>query len=371
MGWRAGAAQLREHRDLPAVPVRSGGAAILLGKGVHIGVMHTLWISRMLSGLTCVAIGIAAIALAGTAAPLLFTLLLLPMSIIQMTAIGQDGPDDRAQRPGGGNIHARPGNGPQSLSLRVCRVVLVLHAAGNGEAALPDACRLRHAAGLAILAKSRCGGDNRGRRVLGLDSRCNLSRHGQRIPVAVAAGCSRSPDHAFARGPIRRSRSRFLWHHPAVLVQVAKDALKSIPHLLSSFVGEVRWGSVLFPKAYKPVAYLALLAALLASCRPNGDPRRLSPRAAAMMLVGLIATIAAIYAALYITFSTVGSRQMLGIQGRYFLPVAMLGAVIPSYFVIGERWERMRLRLLEALVAFPAISLPVLFVTVLRRFYIG
>ena len=53
--------------------------------------MQTLYLSRLLSGMVSVAVGGAAIALAGTFGPWLFAMLLLPMSLSLMAAVSQDG----------------------------------------------------------------------------------------------------------------------------------------------------------------------------------------------------------------------------------------------------------------------------------------
>ena len=348
---------------LPAV------TGIWLGKGLHLGVMHTLWISRMLSGFACVAVGVAAIMLADNAAPLLFTLLLLPMSLIQMTAVSQDGAIIALSALAAAIfVH---GLKTRHRPFRFAYAVLCISLALLAVAKQPYLM-------LAVFAVLPTW-ESRRIRAIGLVF----------IVAAVLAWTITAASTAMIKGHPAESQMNFvvaqttslpgsdpsqqvgyLWHHPAGVVPVAKDALRHVPHLISSFIGEVRWGSVLFPKAYKTVAYPTLLMAVLASCRFRDDRPELNGRSLSIMLLGLAATIVAIQAALYISFCPVGSRELLGVQGRYFLPVAMLGAAVPSYFALSQRLDRLRPRLLEALIVFPAISLPVLFVTVLRRFYI-
>ena len=64
---------------------------IWIGKLADLPIVQTLYLSRLLSGIVSVAVGGAAIALAGTLGPWLFAMLLLPMSLSQMAAVSQDG----------------------------------------------------------------------------------------------------------------------------------------------------------------------------------------------------------------------------------------------------------------------------------------
>jgi hypothetical protein len=64
---------------------------IWIGKLADLPILQTLYLSRLLSGMVCVAVGGAAIALAGTFGPWLFAVLLLPMSMSLMAAVSQDG----------------------------------------------------------------------------------------------------------------------------------------------------------------------------------------------------------------------------------------------------------------------------------------
>jgi uncharacterized membrane protein len=64
---------------------------VLAGRIAHLSVLHTLVLSRLLSGVTAVALGALAIVLADGAAPWIFTILTLPMSLFMIGSASQDG----------------------------------------------------------------------------------------------------------------------------------------------------------------------------------------------------------------------------------------------------------------------------------------
>ena len=76
----------------PPVFYLPAAAAIRLAKQAGLGVLPALEMGRAAQGLTAVALGALAIALAGPAAVWLFAVLTLPMCLAQMAALGQDGP---------------------------------------------------------------------------------------------------------------------------------------------------------------------------------------------------------------------------------------------------------------------------------------
>jgi uncharacterized membrane protein len=65
---------------------------ILIGKTAGLSIVDTLYLSRLLSGLCSMALGMAGLLVAGRAAPLLFAVLALPMGLSLMAAVSQDGP---------------------------------------------------------------------------------------------------------------------------------------------------------------------------------------------------------------------------------------------------------------------------------------
>ena len=67
-------------------------AAILAGKLADMSIVSTLRLARIADGLVSVAIGTAAIAVAGAAAPWIFALLSLPTSLSLMASASHDGP---------------------------------------------------------------------------------------------------------------------------------------------------------------------------------------------------------------------------------------------------------------------------------------
>jgi Predicted membrane protein (DUF2142) len=91
--------------------------------------------------------------------------------------------------------------------------------------------------------------------------------------------------------------------------------------------------------AYIDVPAISILACLLAFAVSVGIAERLSAAQLRTVLVGLAiaASVAMIYVTLYMSFSPVGYYLIDGVQGRYFVPLAIVG------FAVLLRWIPLRL----------------------------
>ncbi|MBU3060248.1 DUF2142 domain-containing protein [Nocardia sp. NEAU-G5] len=91
--------------------------------------------------------------------------------------------------------------------------------------------------------------------------------------------------------------------------------------------------------AYIDVPAISILACLLAFAVSVGIAERLSAAQLRAVLVGLTiaASVAMIYVTLYMSFSPVGYYLIDGVQGRYFVPLAIVG------FAVLLRWIPLRL----------------------------
>jgi|GEM_PF-1586265 len=91
--------------------------------------------------------------------------------------------------------------------------------------------------------------------------------------------------------------------------------------------------------AYVDVPALSILACLLAFAVSAGIAERLSGAHLRIAVIGLAiaASVAMIYVTLYMSFSPVGFYLIDGVQGRYFVPLAIVG------FAVLLRWMPLRL----------------------------
>ena len=158
----------------------------------------------------------------------------------------------------------------------------------------------------------------------------------------------------------------FALDHPAtVLEAVAVDYAVHGPRYLSQMVGRLGWLDTPLPWVLI-VAYLLLLAALLAV---DGDARLTVSRVHRLaVLAGLTAALLGIGASQYLVWTRVGAERIPdGIQGRYFLPVALAVAWLAHRAPPGGvAWQRAIARAMAVCV--PLVALVTIWV-VWRRYY--
>ncbi|WP_054812958.1 DUF2142 domain-containing protein [Nocardia arizonensis] len=128
------------------------------------------------------------------------------------------------------------------------------------------------------------------------------------------------------------------------------DILGDLPHFVSVFGDSIvyrdqRWFTQFFGElgfAYIDVPALSVLACLLAFAVSVGVADRMDPRTATFrrtLLVALVvaASVAMIYVTLYMSFTPVRYYIIDGVQGRYFVPLAIVGLAVVL------RWMPLRL----------------------------
>jgi uncharacterized membrane protein len=159
---------------------------------------------------------------------------------------------------------------------------------------------------------------------------------------------------------------RFALDHPfTVLEAVVADYAVHVPRYLSQLVGRLGWLDTPLPWPMI-AAYLLLLAALLAV---DGDGRLPLPGVQRLaVLATLAAALLAIGASQYLVWTRVGAERLPdGIQGRYFLPVALTVAWLAHRAPPGGvPWQRVIPRAMAVFV--PLVALGTLWV-VWRRYY--
>ncbi|MGF1275677.1 DUF2142 domain-containing protein [Acetobacter pasteurianus] len=121
-------------------------------------------------------------------------------------------------------------------------------------------------------------------------------------------------------------------HHPVRFVNALSTTLTvSWKDLSHQAIGVLGWLDVPLSSAVYRISYIFLVFSFLASfvCVRRLNMREGAVwRLAGLLLIGLAAFIG-IFAALYVTWTPVGKDVVEGVQGRYFLPIFMLGALCP------------------------------------------
>jgi hypothetical protein len=325
-------------------------AAVALGvsRRLHLSVLHGVVAARIATGLTSIATGTVAVALADTGAPWLFAVLMLPMSLALMAAVSQD------------SLLLACSALAASLCLRLC--LCRRPPEGNVGGAWLFASALLALVGMArppyaILALALLGA--------GIPLRLRL------VALAIAwvpvlAWSLVSAPHivlpVFPAGAVDpAAQARLLLHAPwrifGLLAATWQDERAA---LLQSFIGQLGWLDVSLPAQYRRAAWLMLVVAAWATCG-GGVPQVSWPALAAV--VGACLGIAMIQ---YFAWTVPGSPVINGVVGRYFIPPALMLVCAFSSRRGGQaapfaRW---------AVALFPVITVPVVLHAVLVRYYL-
>ncbi len=308
--------------------------AIGVGHAARWSVMRTLHLARLADGVTAVTLGILAVALAGGAAPLLFGLLSLPMTLSLMASVSQDAlllPTAalaaalllRLRRAGSGWILAG-----------ACLCLALVGAARPAYlpiAALPllgpalrPGARWLAAAVVATGVLAWAG-------LVATTTMVNLSDNGLANPGTQLAR---------------------LMVDPAMVLHIAYDTLQAYGRpYLETFLGRLGWMDLVLPGWVRHLALTGLVLGALTSGAP-------AQRGAGWLGLGVaLAACGAVFGLQYVAWTPLGAGVIEGVQGRYFLPVALLLAtalparpplpravvlVLPAIAVVtfaGTAWE--------------------------------
>jgi uncharacterized membrane protein len=328
---------------------------ILVGRSAKITVVETLEVSRVLTGMAAVAVGAAAIVCAGGAAVWIFMVLTLPMSLSLIASSSQDGLL-LALGALAGALLVRVSRWPSESNWKLLAGLIVT--LGLVAMARPPYCAL------AILP-------------LGLPT----VRLRWRILAAVAiVGCVAvwsgivaataltNVGEAVGADPVAQMAK--LRSDPFLVVRVARETLVlGTRSYLVEFVGQLGWLDVALPQAYHVAARVMLgIAALAAILGLRGE--RISVGNFSIITVGLMVSVIGLFAIQYMTWTVPGHSIVEGIEGRYFLPLALIGTVLLPAF--GDtRLTQLHNILAAAVVTFPVVTLAYVMDAVVHRYYLA
>jgi uncharacterized membrane protein len=157
----------------------------------------------------------------------------------------------------------------------------------------------------------------------------------------------------------------FLLHkplRPAVLFAATLRAYGA--ELLVEFIGKLGWLDTGLPRFLTWLCGVMLAAAAFAAIAPGNWKRR---DAAPWISAGcILAALCGVLVIQYLTWTVPGAPVVDGLQGRYFLPPAlMLVTLLPKTERVVSRRDMVR----AAVVLFPVISVAATVYTLLLRYY--
>ncbi len=326
--------------------------AIRIGQWMGLTVLPTLELARGAMGMASVLIGTLAIAVSGPAAIWLFAVLTLPMTLALMGALTQDGPMIALAAMAAAawlRLQAMEA-GRKPIWMTVMCVCLALIGMSRPPyvalAALPlltpwmtRAWRWAGAAFVALMVGAWSA-------ISLMQTRTDLMHYAGSSAGAQAAGLLRAP-----------------WR----VVPVAWTTLAVHgPDYGRQFIGQLGWLDISLPGHYRLMAVAALTLAGLSAWRAGQG--YWSQRQA--LLLGLVVAAAALlmFAIQYLTWTPVGATLVEGVQGRYFLPLALILGVV----FVRPWWSGSRAALVgSCLVAvFPVVTIVVMLHVILLRYYL-
>jgi hypothetical protein len=129
-----------------------------------------------------------------------------------------------------------------------------------------------------------------------------------------------------------------LAHHPWILLPVMGNTCQYIGDYARSFIGVLGWLDTYMPGPYYAIMILMLLVALAGETLYTG---RFGNRAARIVFLATLFTVASVFFIEYLVWTPVGALVVEGVQGRYLIPLAIAaGIALPcvAKWDWGYRW---------------------------------
>ena len=327
---------------------------VLVGHASRMTVPQTMVTSRLLTGVAAVAVGAVAIACAGGAAVWLFAVLTLPGSLDLIASCSQDALMLACSALAG------------ALLVRLLRTPEVggrwALAGLTALLAMVAAARVPYVM-LALVPLAVTGARWRSR-VIGASVIAAVVVAWWAIvaaPVMTNAGAFVGADPA--------AQLAWLLAHPLRVVPIGwQTVAQGWRQYLETFVGYLGWGDTPLPPDYIHAAWAMLgIAALAAMFGLRGQP--ISAGTRLVIAAGLLLAAGGVFFAEYVIWTPPGSAIVQEVEGRYFRPLALVGAaLLPA--LGGTRWARLHNALVVAVALFPVVSLAVVMQVVVTRYYL-
>jgi uncharacterized membrane protein len=293
-------------------------AGIALGRMMQWPPLVLMYLGRLGNLLVWIALGYAALRIApGFGRPLLL-LMLMPMSLFQAASLSPDaltnGLAFLVTAIAFRFVSAEDSDGPSPIGWRWL-VIFVLSASALS---LTKAAYLPLAGLILLVPPARIGGYGKYASLLLLVAAASViplflwARQTPGLDMVIYSG----PDHVSARDQVQ-----FLESHPTALAEIPFFTAQRESWLIAlSFVGRLGWLNI----QLSPIFVLVYLILLVFACRPSADePARPFPRRMIwVMPVVLAGAVGGVLLLNYLFWTPVGTLGVVGLQGRYFIPIA-------------------------------------------------
>ncbi len=333
-------------------------AGAWLGKIAGLSIVHSLMLSRAAGGLSSVAIATLAVAMSGECAPLLMVILTLPMSLSLFASVSQDGAMLALAALSVGLLN-RLRTLPKADSaatralfwLCLCVALLAIGRPAYAPFVIVPLLLSRFSLRMRCLAAG-C--------II-----CALAAWS--ISVATYTMINASVDRAV----MPSLQLRGLLQHPARIVSLSINTFAGRQGMegqsyFHEMVGVLGWIDVVLPGWFYRLAGWTLSLAVVGST-VRRHPLLSRPASGWLFLAATLAC-GLVFLLEYLTWSPVGFPFVDGVQGRYFLPIAvLLPAFLPSRYEVKLATPAAMLH--AVLLLFPTLSIVVTVASVVHRYY--
>jgi uncharacterized membrane protein len=310
--------------------------AILIGRAVGVNVFSTLILARILNAATCIAISSFALSLCRRGKIVIFAVLMLPMTLSLFASSSQDA---------------------LLIALACLAFSLISRQLDSGVAMTPAIAAIVSALLLIIsLARPTNAALALVFFVPGLFQPKSSERWW--IPSLALTGvvvvltttwwgaalrAQRNSTNAFTPYPDTihidpKLQLAFLLNHPHIVTALLSSVVHQTGYFIATTVGDLGYLDTPMPAPYYFGMLLVLAIAILAEF---ADGRDFSRSAVALILCASFFSVAGVFLSSYLLFSPVGSEGLYGVQGRYFIPLAIAAAVgLPCVSYSPKIYER-------------------------------
>jgi uncharacterized membrane protein len=329
---------------------------VRLGEIAGLTVLQTLTLSRLLTGLCAVVVGAVAIALAGAGALWLFVILTLPISLSLIASVSQD------------SLLLTCSALTGALLIRAMRI--------------PDKVGTKELVGLAIvLSLVAVARPPYAAMALLLVVLTKASVQSRFLAIAAIVTCAAVwsgivaakslTNYGAFMGTDPAAQIEALKNNPLIIIPITFRTVITHGHeYIVEFVGQLGWLDVTLPPIYHVVARVMLVVGLVATILGlGGVPVTLIRRL--LIAAVLLLSVAGVFLLTYLTFNVPGNPTVDGVQGRYFLPLALVGVILLSGLA-NSRWQPLLyVSLVTTLIAFPVVTISVVTRALVLRYYLG
>lgn len=352
--WNKGAANVNFVNTgiYPPIVYIMPAMGIAIGKMLDMTVIRTLYLSRLLNGLLSIMLCFLALLLGKRSGPLMFIVLLFPMTISLFGSVSQDAVLISCTFLLTGIIdNAEFGEVKNYDKWHLCCIVILMCIIGISK---PPYLVLL----FAFL-------------FLHIDKKIKFAAI--IIPFVIVASWL-FINHAnfnlkFADPELRiNAKLQFLQvvHHPLRFIGLFfKFDRHGLFNASVMFVGVLGWLDTWFKPDYYKVTYTILFLGIVHAVKYGKQD---NSRLRLALFLAAFLTLLAVLSAQYITWTSLGNNELCGMQGRYLLPIFAFPALAVSSMPV-DKMQRLKTVLLLLVLLFPIYTCVNLVNVLLNRYY--